>query len=849
MRTLLLLLPGILLPACDDEGTPASPLDSSPPVDAAVDVGPLVDAFTPDDGVDPEDAGESDGGTPDLGAPDSGAFVVGAADLTAPVPAGEARAGRVDEEAERLTGPEAACRLGCYRLDNARASFCIQDEGTFSQFTFTGGNLVDAHLADRPGTDLFGQHLVTPGGGEVRADRVGIAADGSDGGAAVVRIEGRTQGMRLVQGVIAGGFVPMDLRAVTEYRLAPDTVDLEVVTTLTADRLPGSVLLGDVAYFGDRTTSLPLEGALAAYGRGAAYAWRHLDTPLREFSVDVLPLVFATHGQAFFQVGDSTVLRRTLRIGRDIEDVRDSPEGGRAVTLRGPDGALVQIDGAAGPVTQALLEGGARVVHLEDGDYRATVLGWPGGEVPPFELVVDGDAEVELAVPEPATLVVRVEDADGRLLGGRVEVAGVGTRLVVGEAALALPAGERALTVTRGWHYSAWEGPVALEAGEPVSLTVVLDELIPTPGWSSGEFHQHASPSVDSDVAVEHRVLDNGAAGVGFMVPSDHDVIYDYAALVERLGLGDHVTVPLTGVEISPVFTHLGAYGIPFDPRVGAGGAPPLPYWDEATRSWKVHTVVELVEEARRRGARVVQVNHPRGGESAFFDTVELDAQRPVAEVQSVHWTTGFDSVEVFNDEEYFCRVLADWLGLLNQGLRVTAVGNSDTHGDHGDGFPRNYVPTIAEHPTGVTADEIVSAVREGRTSIGGGAFLDLPDGPAFGDTVSTAGEWRVRVRVRTPPWTAMRRLVAFHNGRIAFDRALEAGPEAVVDLDEEIAVPVETDGYVVLVAVGDSRAAHGFDPVFALGNPVWVDADGDGRVDPPGALPVERLEVEWCEP
>ena len=41
----------------------------------------------------------------------------------------------------------------------------------------------------------------------------------------------------------------------------------------------------------------------------------------------------------------------------------------------------------------------------------------------------------------------------------------------------------------------------------------------------------------------------------------------------------------------------------------------------------------------------------------------------------------------------------------------------------------------------------------------GGGAMLDLPDGPAFGDTIEVGeGTWAVRVRVRTPSWTAMRR-------------------------------------------------------------------------------------------
>ena len=53
-------------------------------------------------------------------------------------------------------------------------------------------------------------------------------------------------------------------------------------------------------------------------------------------------------------------------------------------------------------------------------------------------------------------------------------------------------------------------------------------------------------------------MLSNLVEGVDFMIPSDHDIIYDYASLIERMGLSHRITAPLTGEEVSPRSRTLG---------------------------------------------------------------------------------------------------------------------------------------------------------------------------------------------------------------------------------------------------------------------------------------------------
>ena len=157
------------------------------------DVEPMPDAQSSDATI---------GARPEIMPLEGTADLLGATQLNTPVPAGRSRAGRVATDEEKLTGPEANCRVGDFRLDNALVSVCLP-ETTFSQFSFFGGNIVDAHLADRPGTDAFREVFIAPGLGEARVDQIGIVRDGSDGGEAVVRTEGYAQGALILQGFSA----------------------------------------------------------------------------------------------------------------------------------------------------------------------------------------------------------------------------------------------------------------------------------------------------------------------------------------------------------------------------------------------------------------------------------------------------------------------------------------------------------------------------------------------------------------------------------------------------------------------------------------------------------------------
>jgi len=859
---------------CESGGTTST--------DAAdIDAGAPLDSATPDARADrdapayfdadldaalPLDAAQLDaGGKRAAVQPTPGALdLPGAGDLSAPVPAGRARAGRVDLDAERLTGPEANCRLGDYRLDNARIQTCIQDTDTFSIFSFGGGTLIDAHRADRPGSDLLLEVIFSPGLGAPSAEQVGIVRDGADGGPAILRVVGRALPSRLLQGVLPGAFLPPDFAVTTEFVLFPDSDAVEINTWIEADVTGGSALLADAVFFGDRTTKLvpgrradeqPLGDLpwLAADGPGAAYRYEALDgapiqlVPVPADALPTSPVSFGTRG--LFR-GDQVLIRRRLVVGADdIESVRPAPADGLATTLVGPAGAWIGItDLEDREVTRVRLDATGRGgVALSPGRWRWRVVDEPTR--PAGELEAGG--EVTLDAPQRGRVRVTTRDQNGAGIAARVELTREdGERrldFIVDAGTMSVPPGRWRAVTTRGWHFDADDRVIDIPAGGEVPLDAVLTEEIPFEGWTTGEFHQHASPSIDSEVAVERRVLSNLAEGIGFFAPSEHDVVFDFRPVVERLGLSDRVRV-LTGTEISPLYGHFGAYGLEPQPDASGFGAIVLPVFEGGR--WRVKQAPELVADARARGAEIMQINHGREGTSAYFDHIGLVAGAPLDVLDPTEFTRDFDTMEVFNEPGVFCRLFEDWLSFWNQGWHITAVGNSDTHSEGGaPGYPRNALPTLADRPEAVEPAEVYDALRAGRVVVSGGLVLDFPGSAGPGEVrAQPAGTLELRTRVRSPRWARADHIFVFVNGQLALEQAIDAPDEAITDFDATLSVPVARDAWVVVLATGPAlRFIAPGAPAFAFSNPIGVDVDGGG-ITPVGPGPVHRPALATCD-
>jgi hypothetical protein len=430
-----------------------------------------------------------------------------------------------------------------------------------------------------------------------------------------------------------------------------------------------------------------------------------------------------------------------------------------------------------------------------------------------------------------------------------------------------LAPGRYRVIATRGPEYELVEVVIEARAGETRSLPLVAPaRAIETPGWIAADLHVHSAASFDSGIAYTERVRSFAAQGGEVLVATDHDRVFDLAPAIAELGMSTSIA-SVVGVESTSIlhseaapygYGHANAFPLPVRPELFRNGAP---------TSQGVRLSAMMAEVRELPGVRVVQLNHPRTGSGepsdeslfthlsvagrAFDPTLPLDAD-PNRVLLERDPSSGlrdldYDAVELLNGPtwpglDYYKRVRADWFSMLLQGEVRTATANSDSHRlEKPVGVPRTYIPQADDRPSAFDEQAFVAALRQGRVFGTTGPFIELDLGGAGMGDRFTGRSATLSLRVRAAAWAAADRARVFVNGRLISELPLESDGSArwTLDFDRDAFVTVEVEG----------DAGEGFAAVlpnsvpFAFSNPIFVDADADGKWTAPG-LPDDRDDL-----
>jgi hypothetical protein len=410
-----------------------------------------------------------------------------------------------------------------------------------------------------------------------------------------------------------------------------------------------------------------------------------------------------------------------------------------------------------------------------------------------------------------------------------------------GQAKFSLAAGRYTIYATRGFEYGVDKHSVTLKPGGGAQFVLRIRREVSTPNLASCDPHVHTlTLSGHGDCTLDERMVTLAGEGIEIPICTEHNVHQSYRESAIRLGLRDAFT-PVDGNEVTTDVGHFNIFPI-------TGGSP---------APWKSKDWTEILRGIRATpGVRVVILNHPRGRHSNF---VPMDAANfnPVSGRLLREGDLSVDAMELVNSGALRSdplEVYRDWFALLNAGRRIVGVGSSDSHTVNYAivGQSRTYVTCNDRDPSRIDLDEVCQSFLRGRVLVSMGLLTQIKVNERYGPGDLVTGvkdELRVQISVSGPMWCKVDHVELYANGVKIREEGvpISGGAGEKVRLDWRIPKPAQ-DTYLVAIATGPGvkepfwpiarpyqPSSPRFEPrVIGSTNPVWIDADGDGKFTPP---------------
>jgi len=407
-----------------------------------------------------------------------------------------------------------------------------------------------------------------------------------------------------------------------------------------------------------------------------------------------------------------------------------------------------------------------------------------------------------------------------------------------GHARIGLPAGDYTVFASRGFEWSVATQQVNVVSGRLAQLSFSLRREVATPGLVSCDTHVHTfTHSRHGDATLEERMLTLAGEGIELPISTDHNLHIDYAKAALRMRVTNFFT-PVTGNEVTTDAGHFNIFPVQPEARVP---------------DFKITDWLRLMDAMRATpGVRVVVLNHPRNIHNNFQPFAATNFNAVTGENKRGPEFT-FDAMEVMNSsaqQSDTMLVYRDWFALLNHGYRITAVGSSDGHdvSRYIVGQGRTYIACPDANPAQFDVLAACSNLLAGRALVSMGLLADMTVDERFGvgDLATNLGEQvSVTVRVLGPSWVSATNVSLFANGVKVRERELakaqSVGTKGI--LTWSLPRPAH-DVYLVAIATGPAVTApywaipRPYQPtsrqwtgrVIGSTNPIWLDADGDGR-------------------
>jgi hypothetical protein len=448
-----------------------------------------------------------------------------------------------------------------------------------------------------------------------------------------------------------------------------------------------------------------------------------------------------------------------------------------------------------------------------------------------------------------------------------------------GIASAEVPIGKFDVYAFHGLFWSLGKQTVDFTTEKTVNFELKNLNAKPT-GTISADLHMHGAKSFDSSIPDFDRVLSFAASSIDVVVSTDHDVIYDYAAMLKTLRLDDKMTT-VVGIETTghiPFLTVPG-YGFPlvighynmwplrYDPSLPRNGGP----YDERIEPG------ELFERTKPlfTGTALIELNHPWadpefGRDLGFPRAISLDLNKDLPKQDdstrqffmvktpknSTFANDAHHAQEVMNgsDNSLHLQYRQFWFYMLNQGKLRTGTANSDSHSlvDSTAGVPLNVVTTATKSGPMFEVNQFNQDIRDGKILGTNGPIIEVTIDSEAGPKSYSLKPMRLgaasklKIKVTSAPWIPVKEVRIVANGKVVKTINIPATVDDATGLNLVDRITTEVNVLELLAGIsGDAWiVVEAGDSLFLAddlggglegakdGMPDTTDNNGDGTVD-----------------
>ena len=393
---------------------------------------------------------------------------------------------------------------------------------------------------------------------------------------------------------------------------------------------------------------------------------------------------------------------------------------------------------------------------------------------------------------------------------------------------LEVPVGTVTVEAVKGFEFVPAKASVEVVEGKSAQADLVLQPVInlSARGWYNGSTHVHMNYAGNLHNTLENLMMMSAAEDqdiVNEQIANKDNRILDHQYFVpggKAHPLSTRERVLVVGQEYRPPF-----YGHVFMFLLRDHLISPFTTGYEGTAIESLYpSNTDMFRKAKAQGATVGYV-HAFGSQSADRsggnDPLNADLGGAKGFIVDAALKTT-DAVEWSNSGT---AGFYPWYAILNNGLRVTAVGGEDSissmHRSKLVGSARTYVFT---GDRGLTADAWFEGLRAGRAFVTTGPLVELTvNGKIPGEEVTlpaSGGDVTIAARVRSI--TPLETVTLIFNGDV-----VEKIPLSPDRMSAELSKTLKAtrSGWYHLRAEGNPKERYPLDTTFAQGftNPIWV--------------------------